>query len=116
MNILLSAAGHDGPFWVAFNTDSLNLELEHHKNLLNAIKFCLKNKDKKEFGAGKWFGSIFSVHDGEIFETNYFTEYMLRGDCEFSDPEADEYDPRYKDVTLKPPFHIDGVLILRTLD
>lgn len=117
MNILISASSHDGPFWVAFNLESLNLELEHHKNLHDAIQLCLINQGKKVFGEGNGhFGSIYSVIDGELFEDGFFTDYMLKGQCEFSDPDAEEYDPRYKDVTIKPPFQIDAVITLKTDD
>jgi hypothetical protein len=49
-----------------------------------------------------------------LYEEFYFAGYMLKGECEFADPEAEEYDPRYKDITIKPPFHIDTVILLTT--
>jgi hypothetical protein len=116
MKVLLASSGHDGPGYVAFDTDSLNLELEHHKNLYDAIQACLesqRSQGKNTRDSQGKFG-VFSASYGELYEEFYFAGYMLKGECEFADPEAEEYDPRYKDITIKPPFHIDTVILLTT--
>ena len=39
MNILIAFSSNHGPSYVAFNTISLNLELEFHRDIANAISF-----------------------------------------------------------------------------
>lgn len=116
MNILLSFSSEDGPTYLAFNTDSLNLELEHHKNILDAIDFS-REELKKELSQrvkNKSFGDSISVIWGEITNDCYIIESSLRGEAQFSDEECEEYDPRYTNITIEPPFHIDEVYIVRT--
>ena len=115
MNILLSSSSHDGPYWIAFNLETLNLELEHHKNLYDAIIFCLSYQKKPIFGTviKKW-GNVLSVIDGELCDEEYFVENIIKGEAEFSDPDSEEYDFRYKNITINPPFQIDAVLTLKT--
>lgn len=117
MNILLVEKSHDGPVWTAFNFNSLNLELEHHKNLHDAILLCLENKElASEFSENKKFGPIFSVAHDKITQDFSFANYMLRGDCEFSDEEAEEYDPRYTNITIQPPFQVDIIIEVISYD
>lgn len=112
MNILLAFSSHDGPSWLAFNTDSLNLELEHHRNINDAINFSREQQKKEKYcerTLGKKFGEDIEVVWGEITATSYIIEDVLRGEAQFADEESDEYDARYKNITLNPPFLIDEV-------
>lgn len=112
MNILLASSSHDGPSWVAFNLESLNLKLEHHKNLYDAIQSCLESSEN-DF-KNKDFGSIISTSGKDLYEDSYFIEYMLKAECEFSDSERQESTLGYTNISLKPPFHIDAVINLTT--
>lgn len=111
MNILLAASSHDGPSWVAFKLESLNWQLEHHKNLYDAVLFCLNDKEKR---GNTEFGKIFSVCYGALYEDRLFAEYMLKAECEFADHDRPESKMGYTNITIKPPFRIDAVINLTT--
>lgn len=113
MNILLAFSDSDSASWVAFNFESLDLELEHHKNLHDAINFCFDNPELTE---SIKFGNILSVCYGEIFESGYHIENLLRKDAQFGDPESEEYDPRYRNIALSTPFQVDGVVKVKTFE
>lgn len=116
MNILLSISSHDGPSWVAFNTDSLNLGLPHHRDIFDAISFSLQElqKELSERIVSKKFGEEIEVMWGEITDVCYFFEEVIHGSGRFSDIESECYDIRYTDITIKPPFHIDEVITVKT--
>ncbi len=116
MNILLSFSSEDGPSYLAFNTDSLNLELPYHKFIWDAINFS-REELKKELSnrvTRQKIGGIIEVIWGEITEEYYLIESALRGEGEFSDEDCEEYDSRYQNITIQPPFHIDEVFTIRT--
>lgn len=116
MNILLAISSYiDGPDYVAFSTNSLNMELKHHKDILDAILFSREQlKKEHKDRVNQQFGEELSIIHGELISKSYFIESVLRGQAQFSDIDSEEYDPRYKNVTMEPPFHISIVLPVRT--
>ena len=119
MNILITISGHDGPSWVAFALESLDLELKHHKNLHDAIQLCLKEPVEvwgENLKGTKQFGDVISVICGELYEERSFIKNMLQAQAEFEDPESEDYDPRYPNISLHPPFQIDAVIELTTFE
>ena len=112
MNILLTRSSVDGPSFVAFNLESLKLNLEYHKNIYDVISFLIKNKGDKKIT--KKFGKDIEIIHGELTDNFYFIENVLRGEAEFADEESEEYNPDYIDITIQPPFHIDEVFTLKT--
>lgn len=113
MNILIAGSTPDGPYWLAFNISNLNLELEHHKNLYDAIQLCLKT-DKKVFGEGSGTFGLIRVVDGELMDDDCFISNMISAEAEFGDEGHPGYDSRYKKIILEPPFQIDAIIKLRT--
>lgn len=116
MNILLAFSSHDGPSYLAFNADFLNLELPHHKNILDAINFSREQlkKDLSKRIIRQNFGESIEVVWGEITNNSYFIEDVLRGEAQFADEDSEEYNPGYINVTITPPFHIDEVFTVKT--
>lgn len=114
MNILIAGSTPDGPYWLAFNLESLNLELPYHKNLFDAIQVCLKTPKNKQLGEGNGtFGEI-TVSYGQLMDEDCFVESLVKAQAQFADEESVEYNPAYKDITIQPPFEIDAVIELRT--
>jgi len=116
MNVLLAFSSHDGPFTVAFNIDSLNLELKHHKNIFDAIQLCLEaNKSDKKISDEfcKTFDNVV-VSYGELQDEDCFINNVIKAQAEFGDPDSDEYDSRYKDISIEPPFQLDAIIDSRT--
>lgn len=116
MNILLACSSHDGPLWAAFSLESLNLELEYHKNIYDAINFARKERVIKNYSDRthiETFGNQLEVIWGEITDKGYFLDAVLNAGSYLSDENSEEYDPRYKRITIEPPFHIDEVFEVR---
>ena len=94
MNILLACSSKDGPNYLAFNLETLNLDLQHHKSIYDAAIFAIEDS-KKEFSDRedyKKFGEFLGICSGEINNDCHFIENVLRGEAEFSDPESEDYD------------------------
>lgn len=114
MNILLAISSSDGADYLAFELKSLNQDLPTHKVIYDAVVFAI-DEDKKETKQ-KTKNKVFSKEHGlsviwgEIFYDSYFIQDVLRAEAMYGDPETEEYDPRYRNLTLEPPFHIDVVL------
>ena len=113
MNVLFSFSCHDGAYYSAVNTDFFNLNLEHHKDINDAIHFSIEQlkKELKDRVVRKKFGSMIEVIWGEIICEENFIEMVLMGMEPFCEEEV-----LYKDITIQPPFHIDVVLTVKVND
>lgn len=119
MNILITASNHRGPSWVAFTLESLDLELKHHKDLYDAIQSHFKPPVEvwgENLKVSKKFGEVISLLHGELYEEKSFIINMLQAQAEFEDPDSEDYDPRYPNISLHPPFQIDAVIELITFE
>lgn len=118
MNILLAISTPDGADYLVFELETLNMDLKHHKSIYNAVVFALSDKKKeyKKRKANKVFSKNFglSVSYGEILCDGYFITDILRAEGPYSDSEAEEYDHRYRNLSLETPVQIDEVLKVKT--
>lgn len=117
MNILLVISSPDGPSHVAFSLSSLNLELKHHKELYDAVQLCLEAQKAGGKTLGdfcKAFGDEIAVDYGMIIDVDCFVSNMILAEAEFGDEDHENYDSRYKNISIQPPFQLDAVIKLRT--
>jgi hypothetical protein len=119
MNILLAISTPDGANYLAFELETLNQDLPTHKAIYDAIVFAMEEEDKPLTKRAAF--EVFSqehgliVSWGEILYDGYFLDDVLQATGMYSDPETEEYDPRYRNLTMDPPFHIDVVLKVRNI-
>lgn len=121
MNILLVISSPGGGLdYLAFELECLSFDLEKYTLINNAIVFAIE-EERKPFGErvdrkvfSKEHGLVVSY--GEIWNEDDFIADVLRAEAIYGDPEAEEYDPRYRNLSLQPPFHIDAVLKVRTFE